>query len=90
MGCNDGAEIYQLVGICIQNKLCKLTNKEDIGLYKDDELGILRNTFGPETDRKRKNIIKMFNECVLYITYEVNKKVVDFLDVRFNLNNQTY
>ena len=32
----------------------------------------------------------MFNECVLYITYEVNKKVVDFLNVRFNLNDQTY
>ena len=26
----------------------------------------------------------------LSITYEVNKKIVDFFDVRFNLNDQTY
>ena len=90
IGCYDGAEICELVGIYIQNKLCKLMNKKDFGLYRDDGLGILRNTSGPEADWKRKNIIKIFNECGLSITYEVSKKIVDFLDVRFNLNDQTY
>ena len=90
MGCYDGAEICELVGIYIQNKLCKLMNEKDFGLYRDDGLGILRNTSGPEADRKRKNIIKTFKECGLSITCEVNKKIVDFLDVRFNLNDQTY
>ena len=32
----------------------------------------------------------MFKECGLCITCEVNKKKVDFLEVRFNLNYQTY
>ena len=32
MGCYDGAEICELVGIYIQNKLCKLKNKKDFGL----------------------------------------------------------
>ena len=90
MGSYDGAEICELIGICIQNKLCKLMNKKDFELYRNDGLGILRNTSGPEADRKRKNIIKIFKECGLSITCEVNKKIVDFLDVRFNLNNQTY
>ena len=90
MGCCDGAEICELVGIYIQDKLCKLMNKKDFGLYRDDGLGILRNTSGPEADQKRKNIIKIFKECGLSITCEVNKKIVDFLDVRFNLNDQTY
>ena len=90
MGCYDGAEICELVGTYIQNKLCKLMNKKDFGLYRDDGLGILRNTSGPEADQKRKNIIKIFKECGLSITCEVNKKIVDFLDVRFNLNDQTY
>ena len=48
MGCYDGAEICELVGIYIQNKLCKLMNKKDFGLYRDDGLRILRNTSNPE------------------------------------------
>ena len=59
-------------------------NKKNFGLYRDDGLGIWRNT-GPEADQKRKNIIKIFKECGISITCEVNKKVVDFVDVRFNL-----
>ena len=90
MGCYDGAEICELVGIYIQNKLWKLMSRKDLGLYRVDELWILKNTSGPEADQKRKNIIKIFKECGLSITCEINKKIVDFLDVRFNLNKQTY
>ena len=64
-------------------------NKKNFVLYRDEGLGILRNTSGSEADRKRKNIIKIFKECGLSITCEVNKKIIDFLDVRFNLNDQT-
>ena len=81
MGRYDGAEICKLVGMYIQNKLCKLMNKKDFGLYRDDGLGILRNTSGTEADQKRKIIIKIFKECGLSITFEVNRKTVDFLDV---------
>ena len=81
MGYYDGTEICKLVGMYIQNKLCKLMNKKDFGLYRDDGLGILRNTSGTEAARKRKMIIKIFKECGLSITFEVNKKIVDFLDV---------
>ena len=89
MGCYDGAEICELVGIYIQNKFCKLMNKKDFGFYRDDGLGILRNTSGLEADQTRKSIIKIFKECGLSITFEVNKKIVDFLDVWLNLNEQT-
>ena len=88
MGCYDGAEICELVGIYIQNKLCKLMNKKDFGLYRDDGLGILRNTSGPEADRKWKSIIKIFKECGLCITGKVNKKIVDLLDFQFNLTSK--
>ena len=90
MGCYEGAEICELVGIYIQNNLCKLINKKYFALYRDDALGIFRNTSRPEADRKRKSIIKIFKECGLSITYEVNKKSVYFLEIRFNLNQQTY
>ena len=71
MGCYDEAEICKLVGIYIQSKLCKLMNKRDFRLYRDDGLGILRNTCRPEADRKRKNIRKIFKEYGLSITCEV-------------------
>ena len=78
MGCYDGTEICKLVEIYIQSKLCKLMNKKDFGLYRDDGLGILRNTSGPEADRKLKSITKVFKECGLSITCEVSKEIVDF------------
>ena len=89
MGCYDDAEICKLVGIYIRHKLCKSINKKDFELYRDG-LGTLRNTSGPEADQKCKSIIKIFKECGLSITCEVNKKIGDFLDVWFNLNEQTY
>ena len=67
-----------------------LMNEKDFGLYRDHGLGILRNTSRPKGDRKRKNIIKILKEYGLCITCEVNKKIVDFLDVQFNLNDQIY
>ena len=60
MACYDFTEIFELLGIYIQNRLCNLMNQKEFGLYRDDGLGILRNASGPETDRKRKDIIKIF------------------------------
>ena len=68
MGCYHDAEICEPVGIYVQNKLCKLMTTKDFGLYRDDGLGILRNTSGLEADRKCKSIIKIFKECGLSIT----------------------
>ena len=62
MGCYDCVEICELVGILIQNKLCKLINKKDFGSYRHNGLEILRNTSGPEAYQKCKSIIKIFKE----------------------------
>ena len=40
MGSFDGAEICELVGIYILHNLSQITNKRDIGLYRDDGLMI--------------------------------------------------
>ena len=53
-------------------------------------LGILRNSSGPEIERKRKQIIQIFKSCGLNITVKTNLKTVDFLDVRLDLTNNTY
>ena len=64
--------------------------KENFGLYHDDGLGILRNSSGLEIERKRKQIIQVFKSCGLNIIVKTNIKTVDFLDVRFDLINNTY
>ena len=65
-------------------------NKTDFGLYRDNGPRYLRNTSGHVADRKRKNIIKIFKEYRLSITCGLNKKIIDFLDLQFNFNDQTY
>ena len=70
--------------------LAKLINKNDCGLYRDDGLLILRNVDCQQIDRTRKNIMKIFKDIGYAIDVETNLKIVDFLDITFNLNNDTY
>ena len=90
MGSFDGAEVCELVGIYILCFLAKLINKKDCGLYRDDGLLILRNVNGQQIDRMCKKIIKTFKDINFAIDVETNLKIVDFLDITFNLNNDTY
>ena len=90
MGCFNGAEIWELVGIFNLHQLKSVMRKENAGLYQDDGLGILQNLSGPEDERMKKRIIKVFKDCGLNITIKMNLKTVDFLDVRFNLIKNSY
>ena len=90
MGSYDGAEVCELVGVYILCLLVNRVDKEDTGLYRDDGLIIVRNLTGPQTDKTRKDIIKIFKEIGFKIEIKTNLKQVDFLDVTFNLNNSTY
>ena len=90
MGYYDGAEVCELVGTYILNKLKIIARKENIGLYRDDGLGILRNIPKTEIERKKKQIVKVFKDCGLSITLKCNSKSVDFLDVMFDLLNKIY
>ena len=86
----DGAEVCEIVGIYILCFLAKLINKEDCGWYRDDGLLILRNVNDQQIDQMLKNIIKTFKDISFAIDVETNLKIVDFLDITFNLNNGTY
>ena len=90
MGCYDGVEVCKLVGSHLLNKLSKIVDKESVGLYRDDGLGVLRNLSGPQTERKRKAIVKVFKDCGLRITIQANLQIVNFLDVQLNLDTSTY
>ena len=90
MGSFDGAEICELVGLFILNKLSTKYGKDNIGLYRDDGLAIFRNISGPQADRIRKDITKHFKQHGLNITIQTNLKIVNYLDVTFNLTTESY
>ena len=58
MGCFDGAEVCELVGSLILTKLCDVLQRENVGLYRDDGLAIVKQMPGPELERKRKTLLK--------------------------------
>ena len=90
MGRFDGAEVCELVGVYILHLLKTVIRKENVGLYRDDGLGILRNSSGPEIQRKRKQVIQIFKNCGLNITVKTNLKTANFLEIRLDLVNNTY
>ena len=59
MGSYAGAELCKLIGICIQSLLESTLEKDQMGLYKDDGLVILRNISCQQTDKIRKKIISI-------------------------------
>ena len=74
----------------ILTRLATIIKKSDCGLYRDDGLVILPNVNGQQIDCTRKNIIKIFKDVGFSTDIETISKVVDFLDITFNLNNGIY
>ena len=90
MGAYDGAEVCELVGIYILSILSQKIGKKNIGLYRDDGLALLRNASGPESERIKKEFVRIFKENHLDITILCNLKIVDYLDINMNLNDGSY
>ena len=90
MGSYDGAETCELVGLYILDILGKKFGKQNLGLYRDDGLAEFKNTTGRQSDKIRKDITKIFKDVGFDITIQANLKIVNFLDVTFDLQNGTY
>ena len=87
MGSYDGAEVCELVGAFLLNEISRIMDKKDIGLYRDDGLGVMRNIGRPEIERRKKRIIQVFKLHKLSITVQISPKVATFLDLELNLEN---
>ena len=61
VGCFNGAEVCELVGNYILQQISQLFEHHSVGLYRDDGLAILKGLSGPETERVKKKVIKVFN-----------------------------
>ena len=90
MGAYDGAEICELVGLFLLNEMSAKYSTSKIGLYRDDGLAVFKNTNGSQSERIKKDFVSIFKKHQLDIVIECNKKIVDYLDITLNLENNTY
>ena len=90
MGSYDGAEVCELVGIFLLSKLKDRFSDVQLGLYRDDGLGLTKAISGSELERLKKDIILLFQENGLKITIDTNLIQVNFLDVTLNLESGKY
>ena len=90
MGCYDGAEVCELVGLYILRKLSSAYPDGSIGLYRDDGLAIFKNMNARSGDKARKVLCEILGDLGLKITVKSNLKVVNYLDVTLNFTTGKY
>ena len=72
----DGAEVCELVGTFLLEKLSEICNKSNIGLHRDDGLSIFKNKSDSQLEKIKKKSQRLFKEYHLDITAESNQKIV--------------
>ena len=80
----------ELVGLYALNNLCKRFGSNNIGLYRNDGLALIKGTSLRLAYKARKDLCSAFQELGLKITAEVNHKTVNSLDVTLNLADESY
>ena len=90
MGAYDSAEVCELIGIFLLNLLGWQYNTKNSGLYRDDGLSVFKNWNGPQMEKIKKRLQKVFKNNGLDIIIACNMKIVNYLNVTFNLNDSTY
>ena len=68
MGAYYGAEVCELVGTFLLEKISKTCNKSNIGLYRDDGLSIFRNKSRTRLEKIKKKLQRLFKEYDLEIS----------------------
>ena len=63
--------------------------RDEVGLYRDDGIAVCKVT-PREIEKKKQEVSNVFKSNGLKITIEANKKVLNFLDVTFDLSSGTY
>ena len=70
------------------NNLREKYGKNNVGLYRDDGLVLLRNASGPQSERTRKDITREFRKQGLNNSISTNQKICNFLDVTLTLRTE--
>ena len=75
MGSFDGAQICELIGLYLLDKLSSLIGRKNVELYRHDGVAAINSSSGPVLDKMRENIIVLFKNEGLSITIETNLKL---------------
>ena len=67
-----------------------MQEQNNVGLYRDDGLGIFRNLSRPGIKRRKKEIIKVIKSFGLSSTVRTNVTPANYLDVSFDLTADVY
>ena len=70
MSCINKADVCELVGIFILNKLKNVFQGNTFGLHKDDGLAIGKDLSGLEIKKLEKHFVEAFEDCVTNITIQ--------------------
>ena len=92
MGSFDGAEVCEIVGLFLLHQMVENglgINKDQVGLYRDDGLMLVRKS-KRELDTMRKKLHLLFATFGLKITVESGMKHTDFLDTTLHLESESY
>ena len=87
-GSFDGAECAELVGLFLLAKLQEI-DRLNPGIYRDDCLSVT-NASPRQTEKIKQKMCEIFAAHGLGTTAEANLKIVNFLDVTFDLENETF
>ena len=87
-GSYDGAECAELVGLFILADVANI-DRLNSGIYRDDFLAVTPAS-PRQTEAMKKKIVEKFAKHGLGTTAEANIKVVDFLDVTFNSESESF
>ena len=90
MGAYDVAEVCELVGTFLLEKISEICNECDIGLYRDDGLALFRNKSRTHLEKIKKKLKRLFKKYDLEIIAESNQKTDNYLDVTLNLKDGTF
>ena len=88
MGSYDGAETCELIGLYMLSLIAPKL-KDEVGLYRDDGIVVCKAT-PREIKKMKREVSNVFKSHGLKITIEANKKIVNFLDVIFDLTSGSY
>ena len=63
MGSYNGVEVSELIGFFLLDELAKLLDKENVGLYRYDQLAIIYGC-GPRLECTKKKILNLFKSII--------------------------
>lgn len=90
MGAYDSAQIADLIGFYVLDYLGRIVEHKQMSLYGDDGIIYIPISNNPLMSKIMEKVIRAFKLLGLKIEISSNLKIVDYLDITLNLNDNTF